>query len=1369
MSYYGKRRYEQYNAEVNRLPSGLFFTAARVEHMELPAKRSHDSIKQKKVINHEKINYDDYVVPKYNSRKIGKEIYLPMLEVSVEVEVVATIAWSKLTQTFTNRSKQPIKEATYCMPLYDKSTVTSFVCTIGSDKILKGTVKPKEQAKAEFKKAVAKEQVAALLEEHTAEVFETTVGNIPAETTVKVEISYITELKADLGGDGVLVTIPTSVAPRYGAIPSSMRDAPAESLAVPEDNGLQIKIQVSSPVAITKIESRTHPVSIEMGSHGTRVTKDIRDFSKKQESQGFDPKKALATLSDRNACLGKDFVLLIQANDRQLLASRAISEPHPTIPDHSALMVSINLRDLYTPNVVSPKTASEIIFVADRSGSMKGSMEALKTAMKFFLKSLPNNCIFNICSFGSTHKLMWPKSQPYNQETVDQALTYVANDFAANMGGTEIQGALRYVVENSEVSVATEIITLTDGRVWDTPSLFDFIQKTRSSGLNQNTRFFCLGIGDGVSHHLVAGIGRYGGGLAEVVLTDSSGDWMQRVIGMLRAALTPSSWTVEVTLDSVSTSAKESENKGCIQAPHHNADLHAFSRSSVYFLLNQEFEGKVVKIKATSIYSGETFTAEIPIEKSDIGKKWVHQLAAKAVLGDLESGQSWIHDKSKNTTDTKTKTETDELAKIEGEKIGIEWNISSKWTSFIVVDEKSSLEKQSRWYQTGHSDLAELTRPRFEPKYDSHILASDARLGLSGKAVQFQGYSQPHGVLPYRAPQSYEDATPPEDYSMFPQRSRDATPPEDHWTPLKTNVRRHARYAPHQIRHRRAPENHGSQEQQKEKQHSDPKLNFEPIKEGSYLFGVTYSSQEPSMGRTIKPARGFSGSGTSRFPILPDEELGNPRPPQQPASNTNDSPVMTFQYQFGNSDGSDAEAMAGVTATGLGDDEPFDFTYDDAPYQPQASMQIATQDLFFSDDSFQTLVEPSRAAPQDKFYCENSTQEPTSMEKGSETLSHDPYFVPSNPFTPLGASAATFPDYPIQFSDFFNPPPPSSGPSSWNPPNPSYDSPQEERCLFAPPQAQGHTAQSSHSSHRPRSSTIPRPNYSGIFSLYPDPHISPLTLPNLLTTQHVLGYFSLTEQLWIKLNKEYKHLAWTTADSLLPRRRAMHRRGANDSEWLDTREKVVGTAMVVVYIEVVHAADKNLWDLVVQKARAWLEGEIPHQRIREKVLGKLRGLLITPCDEGGGSVIDEVASISAVEAQQPRNDLATPGYERADAGVGEVEGVSLLSAGPGDSAGMPQEGQGGDAEAGAKTSAIVQHMREARGSKKDVMIRGGETGVESVLGISPPSAGLGGNRAVQQGEQTKKEVVIKMEKGLVDILGDGDGVGDGYPPNYGSR
>jgi hypothetical protein len=82
-------------------------------------------------------------------------------------------------------------------------------------------------------------------------------------------------------------------------------------------------------------------------------------------------------------------------------------------------------------------------------------------------------------------------------------------------------------------------------------------------------------------------------------------------------------------------------------------------------------------------------------------------------LGDLESGQSRLHDTNSNDNNTNIKAGVDDLARAEGERIGVEWRLSSKWTSFIVMDDGSSLEKPSRWYRAERSNLAELTRPRF--------------------------------------------------------------------------------------------------------------------------------------------------------------------------------------------------------------------------------------------------------------------------------------------------------------------------------------------------------------------------------------------------------------------------------------------------------------------------------------------------------------------------------------------------------------------------------------------------------------------------------------------------------------------------------
>lgn len=377
------------------------------------------------------------------------------------MEVDAAIAKTKLMQTFTNSATHPIKEAKYCFPLYDGSAVISFSCRIGNERLLKGVVKAKEEAKSDYQEAIVRQRVAALLEEHTPEVFETSLGNIPAQTTVRVEVCYITELKADISSEGLLVTVPTSVAPRYGMPPAGLTSA-ASSTVIPAEESLKIQVVVSSPVPIRKLECRTHPVSVELGSQGHPTP--VKSF-KALSTPGFDPRKARASLSRRTASLGRDFVLLIVTAGADWMASRALLEPHPVRPDHSAMMVSITPRDLFQPNVTTQCSPTEIIFVVDRSGSMEDKIGALKIAMRVPLRSLPESSRFNICSFGSAHSLLWPKSMPYNQEHVDAASNHVSNSVCADLGGTELLSALKSAVEQrNEDNINTEVIIITDGK-----------------------------------------------------------------------------------------------------------------------------------------------------------------------------------------------------------------------------------------------------------------------------------------------------------------------------------------------------------------------------------------------------------------------------------------------------------------------------------------------------------------------------------------------------------------------------------------------------------------------------------------------------------------------------------------------------------------------------------------------------------------------------------------------------------------------------------------------------------------------------------------------------------------------------------------
>src|SRR6266566_7694811 len=119
-------------------------------------------------------------------------------------------------QRFTNISEAPISEAHYSFPLYDGSAITSLRYYIGDAKVLEDRVRPKQEAKEEYRRAIEHMETAALVTEYTPKVFETLLDNIPAKANIKIVISYINRLKADTGGEDVFVTIPTSVAPRYG-------------------------------------------------------------------------------------------------------------------------------------------------------------------------------------------------------------------------------------------------------------------------------------------------------------------------------------------------------------------------------------------------------------------------------------------------------------------------------------------------------------------------------------------------------------------------------------------------------------------------------------------------------------------------------------------------------------------------------------------------------------------------------------------------------------------------------------------------------------------------------------------------------------------------------------------------------------------------------------------------------------------------------------------------------------------------------------------------------------------------------------------------------------------------------------------------
>ncbi|KAK2777648.1 hypothetical protein FQN52_003014 [Onygenales sp. PD_12] len=681
--------------------------------------------------------------PVYN----GTSKCLPLLDVMLNVTIEGPIVSSRLIQKFSNFTDQPILEALYTFPLYDGSAVISFRCWIGNDRVLEGIIKPKEVAQQEFKQAVKQQKVAALLEEHTPEIFETKIGNIPPQTTVKVEIVYISQAKADLSTGGILVTIPSSIAPRYGS-PSNLAFQPASGPASVSENGLKIDIHVSMPAPIKKIESRTHAVSVEIGAE---VHNSFKKLAAGASASNFDPSKARVSLSDHEKVLGKDLVLQLSLQGHDSLSSRAVIEHQPGSPNRAAMMLTITPQDLFK-GYSSPDTKEEIIFLVDRSGSMLDKVQALRNALRVFLRSLPMGCFFNICSFGSSHSLLWPNSQEYNQETMSLANGFVES-LDANMGGTELLPALEATVRQrwEGPENTTEIIVLTDGEVWNTEETINYVRATRT-GTAERVRFFALGIGDQVSHRLVEGIGQQGGGFSEVVAVDAAGAWQERVIRMLKGALTPHRWQCQLKfgnevlppLPTATMSDLATLHPPCIQTPYKIPALHSFNQFSVFLLINTEdyLLPKSITVEGTILPKGESVTAELPIDEMTGERPSIHYLAAKALMNDLESGQSWLHSKQYDEYQNNYSSQFQSAVQTQAQNLGQQWSITGKWTSFIAVDKTSQKRNEISLYKAQLVESSGLMKPR-NPYGLSNNISSPAAPAMSfGGAAPSVSYQQ---------------------------------------------------------------------------------------------------------------------------------------------------------------------------------------------------------------------------------------------------------------------------------------------------------------------------------------------------------------------------------------------------------------------------------------------------------------------------------------------------------------------------------------------------------------------------------------------------------------------------------------------------
>jgi hypothetical protein len=712
--------------EPYRIPSGVFFTDFGPE---VPLDCSPATIfpifpNARPAVNLGVASPADKFPRSPSQSKPQQVLCLPLLDVAIDVRVDSTIATTRFMQRFNNISNIAIPEAHYTFPIYDGAAVTTFRYYIGDSEVLIGKVLSNEEAMNEYMRAIESMEAAALLEERTPEVFQTMIGNIPPKTSVKIEITYVSELKSDIGGQGYLVTIPTSLAPRYGTPPAGYSSSSAMV-----HTGLAVVVAVNSHQPICQIECRSHLVSVDMGSAG--APPDLLDFDvfyaqassgREGGSAALNPRQATVRLSDPNAGMHKDFVVFIKTSrdDDLVTRSQALLSP-ANEHGHSALMVTIQPSELFGTYKPQTDFRGEIVFIADRSGSMEGEkISGLRDALHVFVKSLPDTCTFNLYSFGTSFRSLWQSSMPYSQETLDEAVSHVSG-FSADMGGTELLPALKNaVIRRSTTGHSAQIIVLTDGQVWNANETISFVQHTRSK-LGDGFRLFVLGIGDTVSHRLIEGISGAGGGFGEVVGVATPDKWQNRVIRMLKGALMPPTWNCEIDLgpqfirldlnedsfpwDKKNDKRNASNSWECIQAPQ-SPSIHHFKQSSIFCLLNTGSAAPLSSVTITATAGAnreDVIKATLPVLSIATPDRTLQHLAVKSALLDLDirADQQQPHDAA-----------DDSVASRNAVLLGKLYSVTSRWTSFVATNHDGSVARPIDSYDALSGDLRLLTAPK---------------------------------------------------------------------------------------------------------------------------------------------------------------------------------------------------------------------------------------------------------------------------------------------------------------------------------------------------------------------------------------------------------------------------------------------------------------------------------------------------------------------------------------------------------------------------------------------------------------------------------------------------------------------------------
>ncbi len=580
-----------------------------------------------------------------SGKKLGQ---CPLKHTSVTANVSGYVARVTVKQVFENPFKDKI-EAVYTFPLSETGAVDDMRMKVG-ERVIKGTIKKREEAKEIYDNAKAHGQVAALLDQERPNIFTQSVANILPGNQIEVTLQYVDLLPYESGR--YTFAFPTVVGPRFmpgNPVGKSGTGRVHDTTSVPDAS------KISPPVA-AKGERAGHDISIDVNIDSGVPIQAIRSTLHEVTTNQPNAQTAKISLTNKNTIPNKDFVLSWDVASDQIKSGYLTYKPSKTADGYFTVMVMPPKRA--TPEQIQPK---EMIFVIDCSGSQSGPpLDKAKETMRYIIEHMNKEDTFQIIAFSNDARPMFAKPMKVSPEMKKQAIHYI-NSLSAN-GGTWMAPAVEAACKTPADANRLRIVTfMTDGYVGNDMEILGMIKKLRGK-----SRWFSFGTGNGVNRFLIDAMAKEGGGESEYVLLNSSGNEVGKKF--YDRISSPVLTDIKLTFDGVQ--AKE-------VFPHEVSDV--WAEKPLYI------KGRYIKpgagtISISGFSGGKPYLEKIKVNfpenaggSESIGSVWARAKVDRLMSEDWQGAQNGSINKELK----------DEIV-----KVALDHHIMTQYTSFVAVEEK---------------------------------------------------------------------------------------------------------------------------------------------------------------------------------------------------------------------------------------------------------------------------------------------------------------------------------------------------------------------------------------------------------------------------------------------------------------------------------------------------------------------------------------------------------------------------------------------------------------------------------------------------------------------------------------------------------